>query len=446
MKILIKNGRIIDPVNKIDDKVDILIEDGIISRVTNDIAENVIEDENDTVIDASGLYVCPGFIDLRVHFREPGYEHKETIRTGSRAAARGGFTTVCTMPKTKPAMDSEERIRDAIDKAKEVTDINILPVGAITASDEGQYITDFAGMKEAGAVAVCEDGNSIMDARIARQALKQAAEVDIPVFAHCEDRNLMARGVMNAGERAKELGLYGILDAVEETIVARDILLARDLNTRLHICHVSTKVAVEMIKQAKEAGLNVTAEVTPAHLILTEDDIDGTDSNYKIAPPLRKKEDRDALIKGLRLGIIDAIASDHSPHHLSEKAEGFVDAPFGMSMLETSLSLVYTELVAKDLLTPVQMVDRFSVRPAKIIGLDRGDLGVGKVADITIFDPKASYIIDSNLFASKGRNTPFDGREVKGRVVYTIVNGRIVYSNKDGNEIIIDKDVAKIYE
>lgn len=443
MKILIKNGRLIDPANKIDDQIDILVDNGIVSQVTNNIDEALASGEDDTIIDASGLYVCPGFIDLRVHFREPGYEHKETIRSGSRAAARGGFTTVCTMPKTKPAMDSEERIREAIEKAKEVTDINVLPVGAITASDEGQYITDFAGMKEAGAVAVCEDGNSIMDARIARQALKQAAEVDIPVFAHCEDRNLMARGVMNAGERAKQLGLYGILDAVEETMVARDILLAKDTKAKLHICHLSTKTAVDMVKQAKDLGLNVTAEVTPQHLILTEDDVDGSDANYKSAPPFRKKEDRDALIKGLRLGIIDAIASDHSPHHYSEKAEGFVEAPFGLSMLETSISLVMTELVQKGLLTPVQMVDRMSVRPAKIIGLDRGNLKAGKVADITIIDPKANYVIDSNMFASKGKNTPFEGKKVNGKVLYTIVNGRIIYSNKDGNEIIIDKDILR---
>jgi dihydroorotase len=247
LKILIKNGRVIDPANKIDDQIDILVDKNVISKVTNNISEAEASGEDDLIIDANGCYVCPGLIDLRVHFREPGFEHKETIRTGARAAARGGFTTVCTMPKTKPAIDSEERVREAIEKAKDVTDINVLPVGAITASDEGQYLTDFDGMKRAGAVAVCEDGNSIMDARVARQALKQAAEVDIPVFAHCEDRNLMARGVMNAGDRAKELGLYGILDAVEETMVARDILLAKDTKAKLHICHVSTKTAVDLI-------------------------------------------------------------------------------------------------------------------------------------------------------------------------------------------------------
>jgi len=444
MKILIKNGRVIDPANKIDDQIDILIKDGKVAKVTNNISDSEADGENDSIIDAKGMYVCPGFIDLRVHFREPGFEHKETIRTGSRAAARGGFTTVCTMPKTKPAMDSEERIAESCQRAKDVTDINVLPVGAITASDEGQYITDFESLRKAGAVAVCEDGYSIMNARVARQALKQAAEVDMPVFSHCEDRNLQARGVMNAGERAKELGLYGILDAVEETMVARDILLAKDTKARLHICHISTKAAVEMVRQAKELGLSVTAEVTPQHLILTEDDIDGTDANYKSAPPFRTKEDRDALIKGLRQGIIDVIASDHSPHHYSEKAEGFVDAPFGISMLETSVSLVMTELVGKGLLTPAQMVDRMSLRPAKIIGLDRGNLAVGKVADITIIDPKAVYKIDSNLFASKGKNTPFDGKEVKGQVIYTIVNGRILYSNRDGNEIIIDKDLTRL--
>ena len=417
MKMLIKNGRIIDPASNTDEVKDLLVTDGIIEKVAKDI-----DDASDSIIDAKGCFVMPGLIDIHVHFREPGFEHKETIRTGARAAARGGFTTVCPMPNTKPVIDSVEMVEYIRNKAEEVTDINILPIASITAGQDGEYLTDFENLKEAGAVAVSEDGRSVMNARVARQAMRLAAEVDIPVFAHCEDKNLAARGVMNAGNHARELGFYGIMNAVEDIIVARDILLAKNTGAKLHLCHCST----------------------PHHFILTEDAITEDDANYKMNPPLRTRKDVDKLIEGLKSGVIDCIATDHAPHHKTEKERGFVDAPFGITGLETSVALTITELVKKGVLTPLQMAERMSYTPAKIIGIDKGTLLPGKAADITIIDPDKEYVIDSNTFASKGHNTPFDGKKVSGQVRYTIVSGKVVYSNNNGTEVIIDKDVPKL--
>ncbi|MDO5402499.1 MAG: dihydroorotase [Eubacteriales bacterium] len=439
MTTLIKNGRVIDPASKTDEVRDILVENGIIKSV-----EKNIDAAADHVIDAEGYMVMPGLIDLHVHFREPGFEHKETIRTGARAAARGGFTTVCCMPNTKPVIDSVDMIKMVIDKAKEVTDINVLPIAAITAGQDGEYITDFEKLKENGAIAVSEDGKSVMNARVARQAMRLAAQVGIPVFAHCEDKNLVARGVMNAGEKAKELGFYGIMNAVEDVIVARDILLAKNTGAQLHLCHCSTQDSVRMVKLAKEEGLNVTAEVAPHHFTLTEDDIHSDDANFKMNPPLRSRADVETLKGGLKDDVMDVIATDHAPHHKTEKERSFTEAPFGITGLETSVSLTMTELVKTGILTPMQMAEKMSYNPAKIIGIDKGTLLPGKTADITIIDPEAEYVINSDRFASMGKNTPFNGRKVYGQVRYTIVNGRVVYSNKNGSECIIDKDVPKV--
>lgn len=439
MRTIIRGGRVLDPASSTDGIRDILVEDGIIKEVAEHIstdAENVIE--------AEGLYVMPGLIDLHVHFREPGFEHKETIRTGARAAARGGFTTVCVMPNTKPVVDSVEMVKYVIDKAKEVTDIHVLPIAAITAGQDGEFITDFENLYKNGAVAVSEDGKSVMNARVARQAMRLAAEVGIPVFAHCEDKNLVARGVMNAGNRAKELGLYGIMNAVEDVIVARDILLAKNTGARLHLCHCSTVDSVKMTKLAKEEGIDVTAEVTPHHFTLTEDDITGDDANYKMNPPLRAKADREALKEGLKEGVMDVISTDHAPHHRTEKERPFAEAPFGITGLETSVSLTITELVDKGVLTPLQMAERMSYKPAQIINSDKGTLLRGRAADITIIDPNEEYVIDSTLFESMGKNTPFNGKTVKGRVRYTMSDGKVVYSYKPGCEIIVDKDVPKL--
>ena len=439
MTMLIKNGRVIDPASNTDEIMDLLVSDGVIVKVQKNITE-----EADSVIDASGCFVMPGLIDLHVHFREPGFEHKETIRTGARAAARGGFTTVCPMPNTNPVMDSVEMVEYIKHKAEEVTDINILPIAAITAGQDGEYLTDFENLKEAGAVAGSEDGKSVMNARVARQAMRLAAEVDIPVFAHCEDKNLAARGVMNAGNHARELGLYGIMNAVEDIIVARDILLAKNTGARLHLCHCSTEDSVRMIEDAKKEGMDITAEVTPHHLTLTEDAITEDDADFKMNPPLRTRKDVDRLREGIKSGIIDCIATDHAPHHKTEKERGFVEAPFGITGLETSVAITITELVKTGILTPLQMAERMSYTPAKIIGIDKGTLLPGKAADITIIDPDAEYVIDSNTFASKGHNTPFNGKKVSGEVRYTIAAGKVVYSNNNGTEVIIDKDVPKL--
>ena len=439
MRMLIKNGRVIDPASNTDDIRDILVEDGVIAEVAKDIDKAA-----DTVIDAKGCMVMPGLVDLHVHFREPGFEHKETIRTGARAAARGGFTTVCPMPNTKPAIDSVEMVEYIKNKSEEVTDINILPIAAMTAGQDGEYITDYERLYEEGAVAVSEDGKSVMNARVARQAMRLAAEVGIPVFAHCEDKDLAARGVMNAGNKARELGFYGIMNSVEDIMVARDLLLAKNTGAKLHICHVSTEDSVRMIAAAKKEGLDVTAEVTPHHLTLTEDDINEDDANYKVNPPLRTNKDKDMLIKGLKDGTIDIIATDHAPHHLTEKDRGFVEAPFGISGLETAVAIIMTDLVKKNVITPLEMADKMSYTPAKIIGIDKGTLLVGKTADITIIDPDAEYVIDSKTFASRGKNTPFNGKKVRGQVRYTIVSGKVVYSNNNGTEVIIDKDVPKL--
>lgn len=422
MKILIKNGRVLDPANNRDGKYDILVENDLISKVAAHIDE-----EADRVIDAKDCYVMPGLIDLHVHLREPGFEHKETIRTGCMAAAKGGFTTICPMPNTKPCVDNLDTLNYVMDKAKDVSKVNVLPIAAITAGQNGEFLTDIEGLKDAGAIAISEDGKSVMNARVYRQAMRLAAQVGIPVFAHCEDKNLVARGVINAGAKARQLGVYGIMNAVEDTIVARDIVLAKNTGAQLHLCHCSTEDSVKMVDEAKKAGLPVTAEVCPHHFTLTEDDIPGDDANYKMNPPLRTARDVEALKLGLKNNIMDVISTDHAPHHESEKAKSITEAPFGITGLETSVCLTITELVRKNYLTPMQMAEKMSYNPAKIIGIDRGTLSEGAIADITVIDPEEEWVIDSSYFVSMGKNTPFNGRKVHGKVQYTIAAGEIIY-------------------
>ncbi len=427
MKTIIKGGRVINPAANMDEVRDIVIENGIIIKNEKNITDL---SDIDKTIDAAGCYVMPGLIDLHVHLREPGFEHKETIETGAKAAAKGGYTTVCPMPNTKPATDCVETVAWVVNKAKEVSQINVLPVGAVTIGQAGQENTDIAAMKEAGIYAISEDGKSVMNSGIYRKAMKEAARLNLPVFAHCEDINMVEGGALNAGEKARELGVKGITNAVEDVIAARDIMLAKETGVKLHLCHCSTIDSVEMVRQAKADGIKVTAEVCPHHFTLCEEDIEGDDANYKMNPPVRGRKDLEALRRGLHDDVFDVISTDHAPHCAYEKAAGIAKAPFGIVGSETAVALTITELVDKGVLTPMQMAAKMSYNPAKILGIDKGDISEGKVADITIINPSEEYVIDVNTFESKGRNTPFNGWKVRGKVKYTIVAGDVVYMDK----------------
>lgn len=405
--------------------MDIFVEDGIIKEKAESI-----EKQADTVIDAAGCYVMPGLIDLHVHFRDPGLTYKEDIETGSKAAAKGGFTTVCCMPNTKPVVDNVETVKYIIEKGEKTGLTNVLPVGAVTKNMAGIEITDVEELKKAGICAISEDGKSVMNSGVYRKAMKNAAKANVPVLAHCEDINLVEGGVINLGDKSSELGVKGISNAVEDVIAMRDIMLAKETGATLHLCHCSTKDSVEMVKRAKEEGIKVTAEVCPHHFSMCSDDITSNDGNFKMNPPLRAREDMEALIKGLQDDIMDVISTDHAPHSAEEKAKDLEHAPFGIVGLETSVALTVTNLVKKGYLTPMQMAAKMSYNPAKVLGIPKGTLDEGKIADITIIDPDKEYTIDANTFESKGKNTPFDGYKVSGEVEYTILNGKVVYSNK----------------
>ena len=421
-KILIKNGRVVDPANYIDGKKDILIEDGKIKKV----ADFIVEDEDTNVIDADEKAVMPGFIDLHVHLREPGFEYKETIETGSKAAARGGVTSICPMPNTKPVIDSPESVKDLLKRA-DCSPVHILPIGACTIGQEGKKLADIEGMKDAGIVALSEDGKSVMDSALFRKSLKEAARLELPMFSHCEDKALVEGGVMNKGQKSEELGLPGITNSVEDVIVARDIIMSKEAGNRLHLCHCSTADSVVLVEMAKKQGLPVSAEVCPHHFTMSDDEITEDNGRFKMNPPLRNRADVDALKEGLKTGIMEVISTDHAPHGKEEKDQSMLKAPFGIVGLETSFALGYTELVDKGVLTLSQLVEKMSVNPAKVLGIDKGNLAPGKVADIVIADITKEYKIDRSKFVSKGKNTPFDGKKVKGRVITTIVDGKIVY-------------------
>ena len=494
MILLIKNGHVINPATETDEVADILAEDGKVVKMeknikakadrvidakgcyvmpgfidmhvhlrdpgqeqkeTDEVADILAEDgkvvkmeknikaKADRVIDAKGCYVMPGFIDMHVHLRDPGQEQKETIETGCNAAAHGGYTTILAMPNTRPVVDNPDVVKYVQNKAKTVGVVNVLQVGAITKGQQGKELADIRGMYEAGIPAISEDGRSVMNSELYREAMEIAAELDIPVLAHCEDINLVNGGVMNEDAHSKELGLRGITNSVEDIIVARDIMLSGDTGAKLHLCHCSTRDSVKMVRYAKMEQMKVTAEVCPHHFTLTSDDIHkiepsidqekklaidaDADTNFKMNPPLRSREDVQALKEGLRDNIMDVISTDHAPHTFEEKNTSMKKAPFGIVGLETAACLTYSELVLQGYLTPMQMAEKMSYNPAKIVGIDKGDIQPGKIADIVIFDPEKTYKIDKTKFASKGRNTPFDGREVTGKVMATIVDGRVVY-------------------
>ncbi len=422
MGTLIRNGRVIDPASGKDGIYDILVEDGMIAGVDASIPKG----DND-IIDAAGCFVMPGLVDLHVHFREPGFEYKETIKTGSMAAAHGGVTTVFPMPNTKPVIDSV----DMYDKVQTIIDrdavVNVHQVASVTLRQQGETPVDVAALKKAGCIAISEDGKSVMNSQVYREAMKAAAAEDVLVMAHCEDKNLVNGGALNEGVASRRYHVNGITNAVEDVIVARDILLSKETGCRLHLCHCSTADSVKLIKAAKDEGLNVTGEVCPHHFMLCDEDIIEDNADYKMNPPLRSRADMEAVREGLRNGTMDVISTDHAPHSAEEKAKPIGAAPFGITGIETSLCLTYTGLVLTGILTPMQMVEKMSYNPAKIAGIDRGTLLPGRPADIIIVNVDDEIVIDRNNFVSKGHNTPFDGYKVKGIVEYTIVGGKIVY-------------------
>lgn len=421
MKTLIKNGHVVDPASGLDGIYDILAENGRISEIREHIRTTA-----QTVLDAKNCFVMPGFIDLHVHLRDPGFPEKETLVTGTRAAAAGGFTTVCAMPNTKPVMDTPDKIREFYIRCAEEAAVNVIQIGAVTLGQNGQELADIAGMGREGCRAISEDGKSVMNEVLYEQAMRIAASYGIGVFAHCENADLVKGGVLNS-DAALRLGFPGICNEVEDSIIARDIEIARRTGAHLHLCHCSTAGSVELVRRAKADGVAVTAEVCPHHFMLTTDDITGDSTNFKMNPPLRTSADSEALREGLAEGVIDTIATDHAPHTEIEKQRGMLEAPFGITGLETALSLAVTGLVEPGLLTPLQLADRMSFAPARILGIDRGSLEIGKIADITIFDPAFEYTIRAERMYSKGKNTPFIGKAVRGRVMDTLLAGEVVY-------------------
>lgn len=422
MLLLIKNGTVINPGDKTEKKADVLVKDGRIKKIAEKQSIKA-----DRVVDATGCYVMPGFIDMHVHLRDPGLEHKETVETGVKAAIHGGFTTVVAMPNTKPVVDNADVVNYVHNKAYNIGLANVLQAGAITKGQRGEVLSDIEEMVEAGIPGISEDGKSVMNAQLYREAMTLAVKYDIPVFAHCEDINLVNGGIVNADEVTESMHLKGISNTVEDVIIARDILLAKETGAALHLCHCSTKDSVKMVELAKKAGIRVTAEVCPHHFILTSSDLKEDDANYKMNPPLRTKEDVEALKKGLKDGIMDVISTDHAPHTTMEKRMGIRKAPFGIVGLETAAALTMTELVDKGYLTIIQMAEKMSYNPAKILGIDKGVIEEGKIADLVVFNAEKEYIIDPSNFWSRGKNTPFAGRKVKGMVMATIVGGKVVY-------------------
>ena len=420
MKALLKGGRVINPATNTDAVMDLLVEDGKVTQWAEKIQE-----EADEVIDATGKWVVPGFIDVHVHLREPGFEYKETIRTGSQAAVMGGFTTICCMPNTEPVVDNEIMVEYIKLKADREGACHVLPIGAITKGQKGEELANIGQMVKAGACGISEDGKSVMNAGLLKTAMKYSKMFDIPVMSHCEDKSLVAGGVMNAGEQSTLLGLKGISNDSEDVMIARDIILARATGAKLHLCHVSTKGGIDLIRDAKSHGQEVSAEICPHHFTLSDRDVLDYDANTKMNPPLRSMDDVLALRQALKDDVVNIIATDHAPHSEDEKNCEYEKAAFGIVGLETAFTLGYTVLVKGDWLTPMQLVAKMITNPAKLLGIEKGDISVGKAADITVIDPEKEYVIDAKNFASMGKNTPFDGWRVQGKVEYTLVDGKM---------------------
>jgi dihydroorotase len=420
MNILIKNGHIIDPANKVDEKLDILIADGKIVKLGK---QGALSPNGTEVIDAEGRLVVPGLVDMHVHLREPGYEYKETIATGTAAAKAGGFTAVCCMPNTNPVNDNRSVTEFILAQARSAW-ARVFPVGAITKGSQGEELTEMEELHAAGCVAVSDDGKPVMNASMMRRAMEYSKIFDMLIIAHCEDCSLSGKGVMNEGVVSTELGLRGIPRSAEDVMTARDISLAELTGCRLHIAHVSTAGSVRLVRDAKSRGVKVTAETCPHYFTLTEEAVRGYNTMAKMNPPLRTPDDVSAIKQGLRDGTIDVIATDHAPHAMDEKSGEFDYATFGIVGLETALGLTF-KLVDEGVLSPADAVRKLSLNPATILKLNKGTLAAGADADITIIDPNIEWLVDTSQFKSKSKNTPFNRWKLKGRAVLTIVGGRL---------------------
>lgn len=429
MRLVIINAHILNELGK-QELSQITIEDGIIAKIEKAAQlEQAGPEDGTEVIDAGGRLLTPGFIDMHVHLREPGFEHKETIETGSRSAAQGGFTTIACMPNTRPVTDNPETVRYVKQKAEEAGLVNVLPYAAITKSELGRELTDFAALKEAGAIGFTDDGVGVQSAQMMKDAMRMAASLGMPVIAHCEDNSLVEGAPVAEGEFARKHGLKGIPNESEAIHVGRDILLAEATGVHYHVCHVSTEQSIRLIRQAKQIGIHVTAEVCPHHLVLSEADIPGLDANWKMNPPLRSRRDVEACIAALEDGTIDILVTDHAPHSEEEKAKGMQQAPFGIVGFETAFPLLYTKFVETGRWSLEMLVQRMTADPARVFGLEAGRLVPGSPADLTIVDLNMERTVDPTAFASKGRNTPFAGWKLRGWPVATIVKGKLVWND-----------------
>ena len=425
MELLIKHGRLIDPVGGIGGVMDLLIRDGKIAALGSDLG-----DRAEQVLDAAGMVVCAGFVDMHVHLRDPGLEYKEDIVTGTRAAARGGVTTVACMANTKPVIDSPEQVKYVLDKAQTACGVRVLPVAAVSQGLQGEKLTDVEALKAAGAAALSDDGFPIQNANLMRDALIRAKRYDMPVLTHCEDADMVGNRAVNEGSISRQLWLEGRPAIAEELMVMRDAMLAEETGAHVHIQHVSTGKSVDIVRRMKKKGVPITCETCPQYFTLTEDEVLTCGSMARINPPLRTQRDVDAVIRGLQDGTIDVIATDHAPHSREEKSRPLEKAPSGMVGLETSLAVTLTSLYHTGKMELSDIIRRMTFNPAAILRLGTGRLAIGADADVTVFDPDEVWVVDPEQFASKGRNTPFTGRELKGRVKYTIVGGKIIYEDK----------------